>query len=338
VKDDKEVPPEGQLMQALFGFMVSKGLSVAASLGVADALKDGPMYYIDLAAAVGADQKALHRVMRLLSGLGIFEETKAGEYKLTPVSDLLRSDHPHSMRAMAVMITDESHWLPWGRLADVVRSGRSGAQHAFGTDIFTWFQREENQDQWETFNSAMTGFSAGTAVLVADVYDFSRFRKIVDIGGGHGFLLRKVLERAPTAKGVLFDLPGVVASADKGSLGERIQAVGGSFFEGVPEGGDCYTLKHIIHDWSDDQCQKILKNIAAVMAPEGRVLVLETVMPESPTPHPAKFMDVNMLAMTEGGCERSEHEYAELLQASGLKLSRVIPTAGAVAVVEGEKA
>jgi hypothetical protein len=325
-------------MQALFGFALTKGLSVVASLGVADALKDGPRYYTDLAAAVGADRRALHRVMRMLAGTGVFEETKPGEYKLTPVSDLLRSDHPRSMRAMAAMIADESHWLPWGRLADVVRSGKSGAQHAFGTDIFTWFQQEENRAQWETFNAAMTSFSATTAVLVADTYDFSGFRKIVDIGGGHGFLLRKVLEKAPGATGVLFDLPGVVEGADRKAVGDRIELVGGDFFERVPGGGDCYTLKHIIHDWSDDHCRKILGNIAAAMAPGGRVLVLETVMPESPAPHPAKFMDVNMLAMTEGGCERTEREYRELFRSSGLELSKIYPTEGPVSILESEKA
>jgi len=337
MEEGTELPPEARLLRGLFGFMLTKGLSVAASLGVADKLKDGPMYYTDLAGAVSAEQKPLHRIMRMLASAGVFEETKPGEYGLNPVSEPLRSDHPGSLRDMAVMLTEDSHWQPWGRLADTVRTGKSGPQHAFGADLFSWFQREENRAQWEIFNRAMTSFSAGMAPLVVDSYDFSRFRKIVDIGGGHGFLLQRILESVPDAAGIVFDLPGVIETPEDGDLDGRIERVEGDFFKGVPEGGDCYTLKHIIHDWSDEHCRKILGNIAGAMNPDGRVLVIETVMPETPEPHPAKFMDVNMLAMTEGGCERTESEYAELFTSAGLKLLKVHPTPGPVSLVEAAK-
>ncbi len=333
-----EIPPQERLMQALFAFMLTKAVSAAASLGVADALKGGRRYYTDLAADVGAHPKSLHRMMRTLSAAGIFAEPKPGEYDLTPVSDLLRSDHPGSMRDMATMITAESHWLPWGFFTETVRSGKSGPQHAFGTDVFTWFQREENRAQWEIFNAAMTSFSSTVAAQVPDAYDFNRFRKIVDIGGGAGFLLRKILESAPEAKGVVFDLPGVGGGGDGDAIMKRIERVSGDFFEAVPGGGDCYTLKHILHDWSDEHCRKILGNIAKAMSPGGRVLAIELVMPETPEPHPAKFMDVNMLAMTEGGCERTEREYAALLEASGLRLLGVHPTKGPLSLVEAAKA
>jgi len=323
-------------MQSLFAFMITKAVSAAASLKVADALKGGPTYYTELAAAVGAHPKALHRMMRTLACAGIFAEPSPGKYELNAVSDFLRSDHPASMRDMATMITSESHWLPWGFFTETVRSGKSGPQHAFGTDVFSWFQREENRAEWEIFNAAMTSFSSGVGALVPEAYDFRRFRKIVDIGGGQGFLLRKILESAPEAKGVVFDLPGVAAEGD--GLGPRIERVGGDFFRSVPEDGDCYTLKHIIHDWSDEHCRKILGNIRKAMSPDGRVLVIELVMPESPEPHPAKFMDVNMLAMTEGGCERTEKEYAELFTASGLKLLKVHPTKGPLSLVEAARA
>jgi hypothetical protein len=325
-------------MQALFGFMVSRGVAAAAELDVADALRNGPLYYTDLAKAVGADQRALHRVMRMLTAVGVFAEPEPGKYALNDVAELLRTDIPTSMRDMAVMITSESHWMPWGRLTDTLRSGKSGPQHAFGTDVFSWLQRGENKDQWDLFNAAMTSFSSATSQAVAESYDFSRYRKIVDIGGGHGFLLKSILGKAPHAQGVLFDLPGVVDGADRGELGERIQCVGGSFFEAVPEGGDCYTMKHIIHDWSDDHCRKLLANVARVMQTSASVLVLEIVMPESPEPHPAKFMDVNMLAMTEGGCERTEKEYASLFASSGLALKAIHPTKSPVSIVEATKA
>ncbi|HSF14245.1 MAG TPA: methyltransferase [Vicinamibacteria bacterium] len=332
------VPPEGQLMQAMFGFMVSRGVAAAAELDVADALRDGPLYYTELAGAVGADQRALHRVMRMLTAVGVFAEPEPGKYALNEVSELLRNDNPASFRDMAAMITSESHWMPWGRLTDTLRSGKSGPQHAFGTDIFAWFQRDENKDQWNLFNAAMTSFSTATSQAVAESYDFSGFRKIVDIGGGHGFLLKSILGKAPQARGVLFDLPGVVDGDDRDELGERIERVGGDFFEAVPGGGDCYTMKHIIHDWSDDHCRKLLSNVAKVMHPSGSVLVLEIVMPESPEPHPAKFMDVNMLAMTEGGCERTEKEYAALFESSGLALKAIHPTKSPVSIVEAKKA
>lgn len=331
-----EVPPPVQLMQGLFGFMVTKGISTVASLDVADALKGGPLYYTDLANVVGADQRALHRTMRMLASAGVFAEPKPGTYANTPVSELLSKDTPGSMRDLAVMISSESHWLPWGRYEQTVRTGESGPQHAFGTDFFSWCQREENREQWAIFNAAMTSFSSGVAPLVAEAVDFARFKKVIDIGGGHGLLLKMVLAKAPHATGILFDLPGVVEGAT--NLPDRMTAHGGDFFGGVPSGGDCYLLKHIVHDWSDQHCRTLLGNIAAAMDPAGRVFVIETVMPETPGPHPAKFMDVNMLAMTEGGSERTETEFAELFASAGLKLITIHPTPGPMSVVEAAKA
>ena len=338
MNDPAQLPPQAQVMQALFGFMVTKCMSAVAAHNIADALKDGPLYYTDLASVTGTDQRALHRVMRMLSGVGVFQEVEPGKYGLTPASELLRSDVPGSMRDMAVMITSKSHWLPWGRLEDTLKSGDSGPKHEFGTDLFTWFQEDENRDQWEIFNAAMTSFSSGIAHAVAESYDFSPFKHVVDIGGGHGYFLKTILEKAVEAKGTLFDLPDVVEGADGASLGDRIAREGGDFFKAVPEGGDCYTLKHIIHDWSDDQCVTILSNIAKVMNPTGKVLVAELVMPETGEPHPAKFMDVNMLAMTEGGCERTEKEYAELFNKAGLKLNAIHATPSPVSIVEAVKA
>lgn len=186
-------------MQSLFGMMVTKSISAVAELGVADALKGGPLYYTDLAEAVGADQRALHRVMRMLGGVGIFAEPQPGTFALTPVSDLLRSDAPGSLRGVAVLLTARSHWEPWGRLGDVLRTGESGAWHAFGTDAFTWFQAAENKTEWEIFNAAMTSLSLGTARAVVESVDFSQFESIVDVGGGHGHLLNTILAAAPDA-------------------------------------------------------------------------------------------------------------------------------------------
>ena len=331
-------PPQAQLLQMLFAFMVTRSVSAVAELNVPDALTDGPRSVADLARAVGAHERSLRRVMRTLVSTGLFAEPEPGTYALTPVSELLRSDVPTSMRDMAVLITAKSHWQPWGQFADTLRTGQSGPRHAFGTDVFSWFQRSENQDQWDLFNAAMTSFSSGTSLAVAETYDFSRFTKVVDIGGGHGFLLTTILSKAPSARGVLFDLPGAVEGAHRDALGERIECVGGDFFEAVPQGGDCYTLKHIIHDWDDERCRAILDNIATAMVPTGSVLVIELVMPDGPEPHPAKFMDINMLAMTEGGTERTRAEYSALFSAAGLELVEVYPTHSPVSVIEARKA
>ncbi len=330
-------PPDVQLFQLLFGFIATKAITAVAELRIADALADGPLYYTALARTVGADEKALHRMMRTLTALNVFAEPNPGTYALTPVSQLLRSEVPGSLRSMAEMITSPSHWLPWGRFSDTVRTGQSGSLHAFGTDIFSWFQQPENKAQWDVFNAAMSGFSGMVAKAAAGSYNFAQFSRIVDIGGGQGAFLRTILGVAPNARGVLFDLPDVVSDVTD-TLGGRIECVGGSFFEGVPAGADCYTMKHIIHDWSDEHCRTLLGHVARAMAPNARVLVCETVMPETPEPHPAKFMDLNMLAMTEGGCERTAAEFAALFASAGLKLVAVHPTPSPLGIVEAVKA
>jgi len=335
--DHDAVPPEAQLMQALFGFMVTRSVSVVAELGVADSLSEGPQYYTELAKAANADRRALHRVMRLLVSTGVFTEPEPGMFALNEVSELLRSDHPQSLRDLAVLLSSKSHWRPWGRLSDTVRSGESGPQHAFGSDIFSWFQNEDNEEEWRIFNAAMTSFSSATSRAVAEAYDFSGFQRICDIGGGHGYLLNAMLAQAPQATGVVFDLPGVVEGADTETLGDRIECVGGDFFEAVPAGADCYTMKHIVHDWSDEHCRILLGNIATAMDPNGRVLLVELVMPDTAEPHPAKFMDINMLAITEGGTERTEAEFAALFESAGLKIRAIHETDSLVCIIEAVK-
>lgn len=327
-------PPQAALMQVMFGMMASKCLSAVAAIGVPDALREGPLPSSRIAAKVNADAGAVQRVLRLLAGLGVFAEPAPGVYALTPVSDLLRSDVPGSLRPMTVMITSRSHWDPWGRLEDVLRTGESGPRHAFGTDVFSWFQLPANRDQWDIFNDAMTSFSSGTAHAVAASVPFGRFKRIVDIGGGHGYLLKTLLDAAPQATGTVYDLPGVIESA---APIERVAFEAGDFFKTVPAGADCYVLKHIIHDWSDAQSVTILSNIAKAMKPDGRVFVIETVMPDAPGPHPAKFMDVNMLAMTEGGQERTANEYAALFKKAGLTLVKIHATASPASVIEAKK-
>lgn len=337
VPEPNQPPPDALLFQAMTGFMVSRSLSTVAEIGVADALRDRPMTSAELARTVRADERFLRRVMRLLVSVGIFAEPAAGTYALTPVSDLLRSDHPHSLRDLATMITSESHWRAWGQLTEAIRTGVSGSRIAFGTDAFSWFQRRENKAHWDLFNAAMTSYSSATSMAVVENYDFSRFRHIIDIGGGRGFFLRTVLSKAPQASGTLFDLPGVFDEGGIDTLGGRIACVGGDFFLSVPEGGDCYLLKHIVHDWDDERSRTFLGNIARAMDPAGTLIVVDMVMPEGQEPVFAKFGDINMLAFTEGGCERTEREFAALFESAGLQLKAIHPTP-TVSVVEAVQA
>ncbi|KAA0212106.1 methyltransferase [bacterium] len=333
-----EPPPEVQLMGQLMGFMVSRAISAAAKLGVSDALARGPLYYIDLAKAVGAHQKTLHRMMRALTSAGVYAEPKPGVFALTPLSNLLRKDVPGSLRDMAVMITTPSHWLPWGRFDEAVVQGVSVAEKTLGADLFTYYAR--NIEEGQVFNAAMTSFTGMTGSAIAKAYDFKSFQRIVDVGGGHGLLLATVLKHAPAAQGVLFDLPQVVKGAGEhlAPVKDRVEIVSGSFFDFAPEGGDAYLLKHIIHDWDDERCVKILSNIAGAMQPAGRVLVCEMMVPAEPGPHMSHLMDLNMLAMTPGGCERTERQFADLFKQAGLKLAGVMATQSPVNIIEAVKA
>ncbi|MCC6466411.1 MAG: hypothetical protein IT463_13815 [Planctomycetes bacterium] len=328
-----QVPPAGALMQMLTGYWLSKAVSTAARLGIADKLAKGPLYYVDLAAAVGAHTKTLHRLMRALASVGVFAEPAPGRFALTPLSQLLRGDVPGSLRDMAVMITTPSHWLPWGRLDESVVKGISVAEDVFGKPLWDYYRENPEEGAW--FNGAMSAFTAMTGEAVAAAYDLSGCEHIVDVGGGHGLLLATLLRAAPASRGVLFDLPQTVAGAGAffEEVSSRVDVVGGDFFKAVPAGGDCYVLKHILHDWADAQCAQILANLRRAMAPEGRVLVIETLVPETPGPHHAHLMDLNMLALTPGGCERTEREFAGLFARAGLRLREVVPTQSPVNVI-----
>ena len=313
-------------------------MTAIAELGVPDILADGPQSIDRLAEETGANREFLNRVMRTLVSGGIIDEPSPGTYAHTPVSDLLRRDHPESMRELAMIFTSRSHWEPLGRLSDAIRTGESAVSHAFGMEMWEWFQQPENRGEWDLFNASMTSFSSGTSMAVANSYDFGHYTRIVDVGGGHGFLLRTVLSKASSAKGVLCDLPEVIAGANRDELGDRIECVGADFFKEVPEGGDCYMLKHIIHDWDDTRCRQLLANIAGAMAPDGRVLIVDMVVPDERIPHPSYFLDITMLAQTTGGRERTGQEFEDLLASAGLRLEAIHSTPSPVSVVEAGKA
>lgn len=330
------MPPQALMMQMTMGFIVSQAISVAAKLYLADHLADGAKTLSELAEKTNTHEASLYRLLRALTSVGVFRKNSDGVYENSPLSEVLRSDDPHSLRAAAHMICDREHWNAHGNLLHSVKTGETAFDHTFGMPVFPYFA--ENPEVAEIFDNAMTSFSAPMAQAVAAVYDFSDAETIADIGGGHGLLLATALRNAPRAKGILFDQPQVVEGAGKvlegEGVAERVETVGGDFFEAIPVEADLYLMKFIIHDWNDEQSVRILSNLARSAKPGAKLLLIETVVEEDDAaPSMSKVMDLNMLAMT-GGKERTEKEYAELFEKTGFRLTRVIATASPMQIVE----
>jgi SAM-dependent methyltransferase len=328
--------PGTQLQHLIAGYWVSQAIAVAAQLGLADLLAGGPKPSTELAEATGTHPRALYRLLRALASVGVFTEVEPGTFGLTPMAELLRSDAAVSLRGMAVYVRGEEHWRTWGQLGYSVRSGQSAFKHLFGMD--PWAYRERHPEANAAFNAFMTSLVTQVADAVAEAYDFSGSRTVVDVGGSHGALLVAILRANPGLRGVLFDLPHVAEGAE-GRLGaagllERCEVVGGDMFEGVPVGGDIYILSRVIHDWDDERSSAILQNCRRAMAPSGKLLLAEEVIPVGDTPSYGKLSDLHML-VSPGGQERTEAEYRTLYEAAGFTLRRVIPTRSRVSVIEG---
>jgi SAM-dependent methyltransferase len=332
----RELPASAVLMQMLAGKFVSRAISVAADLGIADLLREGERSTAYLAAAAGAHEPSLYRLMRALASVGIFTETAPRTFALTPVAECLRSDAPDSLRAMARFFGTPMSWDAWRELPNCVRTGKTGLDSLGIEDAFGYLR--EHPVEAKIFNNAMTQYSHQSAPAIANAYDFSRFRKVVDVAGGHGFLLTTVLERYPTVQGVLFDMPHVIEGAGeairKSPAAARCETAAGDFFQSVPQGADAYMMKHIIHDWDDERAAIILRNCHRAMAHDGRLLVADMVIPRGNEPFYGKLLDLEMLVLP-GGKERTEDEFRSLFAASGFELLSITPTAAPVSVVEG---
>ena len=330
------MPPEAFLTQLAFGAMMTQALYVAAKLGIADVLAAGPRHVSELASETGAHERSLYRVMRSLAAVGVFAETGPKVFSNTPYSEPLRSDAAGSMRNGVIFMGEEWHWRVWGNMEYSVRTGLPAWGHTHGAEVFDYFAA--NPRQAEIFNGAMTDMSVGTAPSVVEAYDFKGFRKLADIAGGHGYLLAQILKATPELKGVLFDVPQVIDGAtallEREGVSERVERVAGDFFASVPS-ADAYLMKHIIHDWDDERCVTILSNIRRAMEPGGKVLIVETVVPEGGQPHYSKLLDLEMLT-SPGGEERTAQEYESLLAQAGLRLTRIIPTRSHFSIIEAE--
>jgi O-methyltransferase domain/Dimerisation domain len=319
--------PRRTLGRMIAGYNTTQLIYVAARLGLADLLAEGPRPSEELARTVEANAAALRRLLRALVEIGVLLEGEDRRFSLTPLGEHLRQAAPGSLWAAAICAGD-TFYRAWGDLLESVRTGETAFGRVFGAPMFDYLGRQP--ELAEIFGRYMTGVSADIAAAVAQ-HDFSSFRTIVDVGGGHGTLLAAILSANPHAAGVLVDLEPVIPSArrtfEAQGLSHRCELVAGDFFEAVPGGGDAYILKWILHDWDDEQAIRVLRNCRRAMGEKARLLVIETVIPERMTPGSAGAgLDMHMLALT-GGWERTESEYRALLDHSGLRLSRVIPTA-----------
>lgn len=328
------LPPEAILFQMAFGKAVTQALSVAARYKIADQLVTGPKTAAELATVTGLHAGHLYRILRALAGLGVFAGDDAGRFSLTPLGNLLRTDVPGSVRPVATYVCDPWSWKPWGDLAGAVKTGQPVFDRMFGEGVFDYFAK--HPDEAATFNEGMTGFSQQAAAAVVKAYDFSPFKTIVDVGGGHGALLLSILKATASAKGVVFDAPPVAAGATDAiqvaNLGDRCRAEGGDFFKAVP-GGDLIVMKHIIHDWNDEKATSILKACRAALPATGKLLLVELVVPAGFAPHMSHLLDLEMMVICDGK-ERTEAEYGALLTGAGFRLTRVIPTEAPVSLVE----
>lgn len=322
-------------MEMATAHWVSRIAYVAAKLELADHLANGPKRAEELAGATGTHAPSLYRLMRTLANLGLLSEDSANRFTLTPLGEALKKNAPGGARATILTLASETFCNGFGELLYSVQTGKSGFEKMLGMPVFDWLG--QNLEMASLFSQTMVGFHGPEAAAVAAAYDFSNLKTIVDVGGATGNLLTAVLSRAPGARGILYDLPHVVREApamiQSRGLTDRVSLEGGSFFERVPAGADAYMLSHIIHDWSEAQCLTILGNCRRAMKPEGRLLLIEMVLPPGNTPHPGKMLDLMML-VGPGGQERTEQEYSKLLAKAGFRLTRIVPTDSAVSVVE----
>ena len=330
-------PVPEQILQIITNFWTSRAVYVFAKLGIPDLLASGPKTAEEIAADTKMHAPSLYRLLRALATTGFVTATADGRFAQTPVSEILATDAPGSLRWFTISELGQEHYPAWGNLMHSVKTGEIAFDNFFGADVWKYFQ--QNPEDAAVFNNSMSGITAATNEEILGAYDFSTFGTLVDIGGGHGGLITSILKANPKLKGILLDAPQVIEGArpkiEAAGLGDRCEAVAGDFFKAVPAGGDIYVMKWIIHDWDDERAITILKNVRNEIPREGRVLIVDCVVPENNEPDFSKFFDLNMMVMT-GGKERTEKEFAQILNAAGFKLRRVIPTKVPTSIVEAE--
>lgn len=328
-----QTAPQQLMLNMIRGYQGAQMIYVAAKLRIADHLKGGPKTVTELATTTKAHEDTLYRLLRTLASMGIFSEEDGMRFRLNGAAELLRSGVPGSLRATAEVTGQDWMWRPWGSLLYSVQTGETAFHHLYGKNTFDWLT--EHPEAASLFDESLAESSGRSARAIVTGYDFSGARQVVDVGGGSGTLITEILLANPSARGVLFDLNHVIAAARSKfdpRVANRCEFAGGDFFKAVPRGGDFYVMKHILHDWDDASCQKILTTMRQAMPGKGRLLVMEDIVCGPNQPCAAKASDINMLVRT-GGRNRTEKEYRELLSKGGFDTARVIPT-GSQSVIE----
>ena len=333
-----KLPPAVNLLTLITGHWRAQAVHVAARLGIADVLRDGPKTVAAIATLTSAEPEALYRLLRALASLGVFVELEDGRFDLTPTAELLQSDRPGTMRSLTLSICG-APYAAWNAALYSVKTGKTAFEHVHGMPFFAYLASDPEASA--TFDECMSDQSRMAHSAVVASYDFSRFSRIVDVGGGNGTLLELLLRKYPHMTGVLFDQPHVAAGARerlaRSDVAARCEIVEGSFFEAVPGGADAYIMAMVIHDWDDERASAILRNCHRAMGPGGRLLLSELVIPPGNLPFFGKLLDLDML-VNLGGKERTDEEYTELLAKSGFDLIDIVPAYGpssALSIVEG---
>ncbi len=335
--------PSAAMLRMISSFRVSRAIYIAAKLGLADLLKDGPKEVAQLAERTGTHAPSLYRVMRALASVGIFGQDEHGRFTLTPIAATLRSDVPNSLRALAILVLGGEHYLAWGDLMHTVRTGETAFEHVFGMGVFQY--EAEHPEHAKIFDEAMANLIGVYNAAVLDNYSFSTIDKVVDVGGGDGSLIVAILQANPKMKGVLFDLPHVTKKATKriadADLAGHCEIVAGDALVSVPSGGDAYVLSRVINSFDDERALAILQNCRRVIIQKNKLLLIERVVPDrvahSPAAQGPVMSDINMMVMS-GGRERTAGEHRALLNEAGFAITKIIPTQSEVSVIEAEPA
>jgi hypothetical protein len=333
----QSVSPQEILLQTGLAYIASACLNTAVKLRIPDLIGYESKDVDILALESGTDPDYLYRILRVLEVSRIVTRTAPRSYKLTDAGLLLRKNVAGSMADCIEWIADPLHLKLYSELKGSVEEGKTTFDQVYGEPFFDWLSKPENQSEADVFNNAMTSISEMCIPAFLQAYDFSSFKKIVDVGGGHGALLRSILHANPATHGVVAEMAAVVPAAKSAiaedRLASRCEAVECNFFEAVPVGGDCYFMKHIVHDWADGAALQLLRNIRSVISTNGKLILAEAVLDDSAASHPGKLLDIEMMAFV-GGKERTRSEYQQLLHSAGFALERIIPTGSPLCLLE----
>jgi hypothetical protein len=327
------------LFQLAIGYMPAVALNVVARLNIADLLRTGPKSIASLSQDSGCHENVLYRILRALASLDVFSEIDDRKFALTPLAELLRTDHPNSIRATVLFMGNQLHMRTFAELMHTVKTGKTAVEYAIGKSFFEYLKEAEEDSQ--AFNDAMTIATANVVPSILESYDFSNIETLVDVGGGHGLLLASILHLYPALQGVLFDVDHVITGAlprlKQLGLGSRCRCVAGDFFMPPLPSGDAYIMKHVIHDWDDHRALQILKSCHSALSDkrQGKIILCEFVISPGNQPNISKWIDIEML-MLPGGRERTEEEFTQLLRHAGFRLSRLIHMKSSMCLIEAK--